>query len=213
TTARVLKTLLERLPENLKVEIVTTDSFLFPNEVLEMHNLMNRKGFPESYDIKTLIKFLIGIKSGIGFFRIPVYSHVEYDIIKGSYQEIKDPDVIILEGLNVLQVKKDSLTKSMYVSDFLDFSIYVDSRTEYIMKWFIERFLILKRTSFKQKNAYFYKYASLSDEDAVKIATDIWKQINEVNLIENILSTKSRAQLILEKDANHNINKIMMRKL
>ncbi len=213
TTARVLKTLLERSHEMPRVDIVTTDNFLYPNAVLESRNIMDKKGFPESYDIRMLIKFLIGVKSGIKLLRIPVYSHVEYDIVKGQYQEIRDPDVIILEGLNVLQVRKDGTTKSMYVSDFLDFSIYVDASIESLEKWFIERFLILKRTSFINEKSYFNKYASLGDEEAVKIASGIWKQINEVNLKENIISTRGRAQIILEKDQDHSIKNIWMRKL
>ncbi len=210
TTARVLKTLLERSSEKYSVVIVTTDNFLYPNKILRLRNIMNKKGFPESYNIKTLIKFLIGLKSGIKSLKIPVYSHLEYNILSGKYQEIKDPDIVILEGLNILQKQQNG---TMHISNFLDFSIYIDASLNSLRDWFVQRFLLLKRTAFINKNSYFNNYARISDEEAILKASSIWKDINEKNLINNILPTKGRADIILEKTNDHSVKSIMMRKL
>ncbi len=210
TTARVLKTLLERSKEKYNVVIVTTDNFLYPNRVLQMRNIMNKKGFPESYNIKSLVKFLIGLKSGTELLKIPLYSHLEYNILSGRYQEIKNPDIVILEGLNILQEKQGS---TMHISNFLDFSIYIDASLNSLREWFIQRFLLLKKTAFTDKNSYFNEYANIDDEEAILRGNRIWKEINEKNLINNIIPTMGRADIILEKSRNHSVKNIMMRKL
>ncbi|MHB8395939.1 MAG: type I pantothenate kinase [Thermoplasmataceae archaeon] len=216
TTSRLLKALLERLPGNPRVDLVTTDGFLHPNSVLERRNLMRRKGFPESYDLRALTDFLYRIKSGEPLVRSPVYSHLRYDIIPGKSIEVRSPEILILEGLNILQAHRDSKIeqeKPLYVSDFLDFSIYVDAKEEWIKKWFVERFQMLQQTAFRDPGSYFRTYAELSAEEAISTASMIWDTINGVNLRENIMQTKWRAQLVLEKGPDHSIQRILMRKL
>ncbi|UCZ55342.1 type I pantothenate kinase [Bacillus shivajii] len=216
TTARVIQALLSRWPNHPKVELVTTDGFLYPNHVLEEKGIMNRKGFPESYDTGKLVRFLADLKSGVSEVTAPVYSHLVYDIIPDKQQTITQPDIVIVEGINVLQVSKDRVTKEIpdvFVSDFFDFSIYVDADVKDIYDWYIERFKTLRNTAFQNPNSYFKRYASLSDEEAVNVASRIWREINEKNLYDNILPTKHRADLILEKGNNHSVQNVHLRKV
>lgn len=209
TTARLLQRLLSMHGSGRKVDLVTTDGFLYPKRILEERGLMKRKGFPESYAVKTLMDFMGQIKSGNPHVEAPLYSHLTYDIIPGQYQLVEQPDVLIVEGINVLQVSKEAHS---FVSDFFDFSIFVDAPETFIERWYVERFLMLRHTAFKNKDSYFHRYASLTDEEAVETAATIWKEINAVNLYDNILPTKRRAMLILQKDAQHRIQQIQLRK-
>ncbi|MBO8162413.1 MAG: type I pantothenate kinase [Brevibacillus sp.] len=216
TTARILQALLARWTNHPKVELVTTDGFLYPNRILEQKGLMKRKGFPESYDIRKLIEFMAHVKSGAPEVKAPVYSHLAYDILPDQYQIVRQPDIVIVEGLNVLQITRSKRQKhipQVFVSDFFDFSIYVDADEQDIANWYVERFKMLRHTAFQKPESYFHRYASLSDEEAAATATRIWQEINLVNLRENILPTKDRAQLILEKAADHSVQRVMMRKL
>ncbi|HEX6946672.1 MAG TPA: type I pantothenate kinase [Acidimicrobiia bacterium] len=208
TTSRVLQALLARWPHHPSVELVTTDGFLFPNAVLEERGLMDRKGFPESYDRSLLLDFVSRAKAGESGIEVPVYSHVRYDIVPGEKRVMERPDILIVEGLNVLQAGGSGA----FVSDYFDFSIFVDADVADIREWYVRRFLTLKDTAFKEPDAYFRRYAGLSDEEAREIALDIWSRINEVNLIENILPTRDRADLILEKAADHSIRRVRLRR-
>ena len=215
TTARILKELLARWPGNPKVELVTTDGFLFPNAVLEAQGLMERKGFPESYDVNALLAFLTDIKAGRPQVDAPVYSHLIYDIVPGEQQIIGQPDILILEGLNVLQ--SGDLPPHgeaiPFVSDFFDFSIYIDAEEAEVRRWYVERFMRLRETRFRDPKSYFHKYADLSDMEALATAQGLWDRINLVNLLENILPTRQRADLILRKGADHAIRQVALRKL
>jgi len=215
TTARILKELLARWPGNPKVELVTTDGFLFPNAVLEAQGLMERKGFPESYDVNALLAFLTDIKAGQPRVDAPVYSHLTYDIVPGERQTIEQSDILILEGLNVLQ--SGDLPPGgeaiPFVSDFFDFSIYIDAEEGEVRRWYVERFMQLRKTWFRDPKSYFHKYADLSDMEALATAQGLWDRINLVNLLENILPTRQRADLILRKGADHAIRQVALRKL
>ena len=212
TTARILRELLARWPEHPNVELVTTDGFLHARRILEERRLMGRKGFPESYDLPRLIRFLAEMKAGRSPVSCPVYSHLTYDIVPGEAMVIDRPDVVILEGLNVLQTgsRRDP---PVFVSDFFDFSIYVDAPEHDARRWYIERFLLLRATAFKEPESYFHRYAALSDEAAEQMAGEIWDAINGPNLRENILPTRERAHLILVKGPDHAVARIRMRKL
>lgn len=211
TTARLLQTLLSRWHTHQKVDLVTTDGFLYPNAVLEEKGIMNRKGFPESYDIKRLITFMGDIKSGKPNVRAPRYSHLTYDILQNEESVINNPDILIVEGINVLQVKKES---PLFVSDFFDFSIFIDADEKDIARWYIERFQLLRQTAFQNPKSYFHgRFSNLSEEEVHSAAKHTWKSINAKNLHENILPTKGRAQLILKKEADHSIQHIYLRKL
>lgn len=215
TTARILRELLSRWPGTPKVELVTTDGFLLPNAELDRRNLMSRKGFPESYDVRALLRFVTDVKSGHPEVRAPVYSHLTYDIVPGAEIVIRRPDVLIVEGLNVLQparVRADG-KQGIAVSDFFDFSIYVDARTEQVRKWYVHRFLRLRETAFTRPESYFHRYAMLSDGEAVATAERIWREINEINLVENVLPTRGRATLVLTKGPDHAVRRIRLRKL
>lgn len=216
TTSRIIQALLSRWPNTPKVELVTTDGFLFPNAKLEQKGLMGRKGFPESYDLKGLVRFLSELKSGKPLVEAPIYSHLEYDILPDKVQSISEPDIVIVEGINVLQVpkqKRNKQTPQIFVSDFFDFSLYVDAEEEEIKKWYVERFKILRNTAFQSPVSYFHRYADLKDDEAVDFALNIWNTINGLNLRENILPTKYRAHLILKKGRNHSVTGIKMRKM
>ena len=215
TTARILQALLARWPNHPKVDLVTTDGFLFPNAVLEARGLMKRKGFPESYDRRRLVKFVSDVKSGADEVSAPVYSHLAYDIMPGREQVVRKPDIMILEGLNVLQsgVGRAENYMPVFVSDYFDFSIYVDADEEHIRQWYVERFFTLRRTAFRNPASYFHRYAALSDEGAREKALSIWNEINAVNLRENILPTRTRAFLILEKGADHSVRRVTLRTL
>jgi type I pantothenate kinase len=215
TTARVLKELLQRWPSSPKVDLVTTDGFLLPNEVLRRENLMDRKGFPDSYDVGALLRFLSGIKSGQRNVRAPLYSHLTYDVLAGEFVTIDRPDILIFEGINVLQTRelpKDGKAVP-FVSDFFDFSIYIDAEEELIHKWYIDRFMRLRETAFRDPHSFFHRYASLSKDAALAIAESLWKNINLKNLHENIQPTRPRADLILRKGADHLIEEVALRKL
>jgi type I pantothenate kinase len=212
TTARILQTLLSRWPHHPKVDLVTTDGFLFPKAVLEDRGLMSRKGFPESYDQRRLVRFLTEIKSGEPNVTAPVYSHLTYDIVEGKEQAVCRPDVLIVEGLNVLQTG-DGRGARIYVSDFFDFSIYIDADEESIENWYVARFLKLRETVFRNPESYFNRYASLTREEAIEKARSIWREINGPNLRENIQPTRERAQLILRKGEDHRVEEVLLRKL
>lgn len=215
TTARVLKELLGRWPSSPKVDLVTTDGFLLPNEVLRRENLMERKGFPDSYDVGALLRFLSAIKSGQRDVRAPVYSHLTYDVMPGEVVTIDRPDILIFEGLNVLQPRE--LPKDgkfvPFVSDFFDFSIYIDADEELIHQWYITRFMRLRETAFRNPNSFFHRYSQLSEDAAHAIAEGLWSNINLKNLRENILPTRPRADLILRKGADHLVEEVALRKL
>jgi type I pantothenate kinase len=208
TTARILQALLARWPDHPKVDLVTTDGFLYPNAVLEARGIMHRKGFPESYDVRRLIRFLAEVKSGSGEVRAPVYSHLVYDIVPGELV-VRRPDILIVEGLNVLQT---SVGAEVVVSDFFDFTIYVDADEDDIESWYVERFLGLCRTLFQDEASFFHRYAELSHDEAVTTARAIWDAINHVNLVENVLPTRERADLILRKDAAHAVSSVRLRR-
>jgi type I pantothenate kinase len=216
TTARVLQRLLAAWPNHPKIALVTTDGFLYPNKVLEQKGIMNRKGFPESYDIRRLIQFLANVKSGKGRVSAPVYSHLEYDIIPNELQWIESPDIVIVEGVNVLQVRprQPQLQKepAIFVSDFFDFSIYVDAEEKDLQEWYIARFKSLRQTAFQNPDSYFHRYAHLSDEESEKFAAGIWNEINKPNLELNIMPTRFRASLILEKGSHHFVQSLKLRK-
>ena len=214
TTARVLREMLRRWPETPNVELVTTDGFLYPNAELERRGLMQRKGFPESYDRRALLRFVSAVKSGAEEVRAPKYSHLTYDIVPGEEIVVRRPDVLIVEGLNVLapaRVRADGRA-GLALSDFFDFSIYVDARTSYIEEWYVRRFQKLRSGAFADPASYFHRYADLSDEQARNTALDIWKRINEPNLTTNVLPTRGRAQLVLTKDADHSVTRMLLRK-
>jgi type I pantothenate kinase len=208
TTARVLQALLARWEHHPRVDLVTTDGFLYPNAELTRRNIMHRKGFPESYDRRALLRFVTAVKSGADVVCAPVYSHLLYDIVTGEMQAVRHPDILILEGLNVLQTGP-----TLMVSDLFDFSLYVDARIEDIEQWYISRFLGLRSTAFADPASHFHHYAKLNDQQAVVAAREIWRSINRPNLIENILPTRPRATLVLRKDADHSINRLRLRKL
>lgn len=215
TTARVLKALLSRWSNTPKVELITTDGFLYPNAVLQADGLMERKGFPESYDGTALIRFLSEIKAGKRQVQAPVYSHLVYDVVPNEYVTVDRPDILIVEGLNVLlpnRLPRDG--KSIpFVSDFFDFSIYLDADDDLLERWYVERFMRLRETAFRDPRSFFSKYATLTDEQAIETAKGIWHRINLPNLQENILPTRPRADLVLTKGASHRIERVALRKL
>ncbi len=215
TTARVLKELLQRWPSSPKVDLVTTDGFLLPNEALRRENLMERKGFPESYDVGALLRFLSAIKSGQPDVQAPLYSHMTYDVLPGAYVTIDRPDILIFEGINVLQTRDLPQDGKFvpFVSDFFDFSIYIDADENMVHHWYIDRFMRLRETAFKNPESFFHRYSQLSEEAARAIAEGLWANINLKNLRENILPTRPRADLVLRKGANHLIEEVALRKL
>ncbi|MEY9888348.1 type I pantothenate kinase [Catenulispora sp. MAP12-49] len=214
TFSRTLRDLLARSPEHPEVGLITTDGFLYPNTELERRGLMGRKGFPESYDQRAFLRFLSAVKSGQEAVEAPVYSHLVYDIVPGECVEVKRPDILLVEGLNLLQparTRADGRT-SLAVSDFLDFSIYLDARRSDLKTWYTDRFLALRSTAFSDPQSYFHKFASLSDEAARGLALEIWTSINERNLMDNILPTRGRARLVLLKGADHRVERVRLRK-
>jgi type I pantothenate kinase len=215
TTARVLQALLARWPNTPKVDLVTTDGFLYPNAVLEREHLMEKKGFPESYDLPSLLRFLSDVKAGRRPARAPIYSHLVYDVTPNHWVEVDQPDILIVEGLNVLQtgrLPRDGKAIP-FVSDFFDFSVYLDAREDVLQNWYVDRFLTLRGTAFRDPKSYFHRYSKLSDAEAVETATSIWSRINLVNLHENILPTRQRANLILKKGESHLVEEVALRKL
>ena len=215
TTARVLQALLARWPNTPKVDLITTDGFLYPNAVLTQEGLMEKKGFPESYDLPELLRFLSGIKAGRRPVRAPVYSHLVYDVVPNEWIEIDRPDILIVEGLNVLQagrLPKDGAAIP-FVSHFFDFSVYLDADQDVLRRWYVDRFLALRGTAFRDPKSYFHRYAKLTDAEAVETATSIWTGINLINLWENILPTRQRADLILKKEESHLVEEVALRRL
>jgi type I pantothenate kinase len=215
TTARVLQQMLAHWPEHPNVALVTTDGFLLPNAELERRGILHRKGFPESYDRRALLKFVIDIKSGRDEVEAPIYSHLVYDVLPDEKVVVKRPDIVIVEGLNVLQPARmrDDGRTGLAVSDFFDFSVYVDAALTDIKRWYVDRFLRLRETAFRDPASYFRKYAALSHDEAVDQATRIWDSINEPNLVQNVAPTRSRANLVLRKDADHSVRYVRLRKL
>jgi len=215
TTARILRELLARWPGTPRVELLTTDGFLYPNAELERRGLLERKGFPESYDRRGLLRFVAEVKAGKDEVSAPVYSHLTYDIVPGERIIVRRPDVLIVEGLNVLQpprVLNDGRT-GLAVSDFFDFSVYVDARVEDIKRWYVDRFLRLRETAFADPHSYFHRYAALTDEQARDTALGIWRTTNERNLVDNVLTTRGRANLVLTKGEDHGVRRVRLRKL
>ena len=215
TTARVLRALLARWPNHPRVDLMTTDGFLYPNEELQRRGIMNRKGFPESFNTARLLEFLASVKSGRGNAQAPVYSHFHYDIVPNKFIQIENPDILIVEGLNVLQPARLPRGGEAipFVSDFFDFSIYLDADPKLLEDWYVARFMRLRSTAFRDPGAYFHRYVSLSLEDAHARALEIWRTINQKNLEENILPTRQRASLILTKSAQHHVTSVALRKL
>ncbi|WP_062131587.1 type I pantothenate kinase [Demequina aestuarii] len=215
TTARVLRELMGRWPETPRVSLVTTDGFLYPNAVLRARGILDRKGFPESYDRRALRQFIADVKSGLPEVHAPVYSHLTYDIVPGERVAVRQPDVLIVEGLNVLQpaTPRDLDDTALAVSDYFDVSIYVDAQPHNVRRWYIDRFLQLRATAFTKPESYFHSYSSLSDEEATARAGEIWDAINAPNLARNIAPTRSRATIILAKGEDHQIESVRMRKL
>ena len=212
TTARVLKALLSRWPNTPKVDLITTDGFLYPNEVLLKEGLMDKKGFPESYDGASLLRFVAKVKAGERHVSAPIYSHLIYDVVADEQIIVDRPDILIVEGLNVLLPNKLG-TETPFVSDFFDFSIYLHAIEDDLEKWYVSRFMHLRQTAFRDPRSYFHKYADLSDAEATATAKSIWSRINLRNLHENILPTKARASLVLTKDSTHTIAQVALRKL
>lgn len=208
TTARLLQVLLQRWNTHPRVDLVTTDGFLYPGAELQRRGIMNRKGFPESYDQRALLRFVTDVKSGKLEVKAPVYSHTAYDRVPGEFVTVKQPDILIVEGLNVLQTGP-----TLMVSDLFDFSVYVDARTEDIEHWYIDRFLQLRHTAFRKPGAHFSHYADMGDEEAMSVARELWQSINLPNLVENILPTRVRASLVLRKANDHLVERVRMRKL
>jgi type I pantothenate kinase len=215
TTARVLRELMARWPETPSVELVTTDGFLHPNAELERRGLMYRKGFPESYDRRALVRFLAAVKAGQDEVRAPVYSHLTYDIVPDEHVVVRQPDVLIVEGLNVLQPARTTAAgeSTLWVSDYFDFSIYVDAQTTDVRQWYVDRFLSLREVAFAQPESYFHRFADLSDAEAITLAEATWDSVNAPNLEQNILPTRGRATLVLHKGADHTVERVRLRKL
>jgi type I pantothenate kinase len=214
TTARVLQALLARWPNMPKVDLVTTDGFLLPTAVLEREGLMDKKGFPESYDLRAMLRFLTDIKAGRRPSRAPIYSHLVYDVVPNQWIEVDRPDILIFEGINVLQAgrPKDG-SPILFVSDFFDFSIYLDADEAVLQTWFVDRFLSFRSKEFSDPKSYWHRYAKLTDAEAIETATSIWTRINLANLRENILPTRQRADLILKKSESHRVDEVALRKL
>jgi type I pantothenate kinase len=207
--------LLSRWPNHPRVMVVTTDGFLYPNAILEKLDLMNRKGFPESYDLNALLQFLIQVKSGDAIVKAPVYSHQSYDIIPDEFIEVDKPDILILEGLNILQtgLQKPGQQTPIFVSDFFDFSIFVDADLDVIQQWYVDRVVKFSQTAFQNPNNYFHYLSKMNSTEIVTFSKRIWQEINEVNLVQNILPCRERAQLILKKGLGHCVEQVKLRKL
>lgn len=215
TIARVLQEMLRRWPNTPRVELVTTDGFLYPNAELRRRGLMQRKGFPESFDRRRLLRFVSDVKAGVPEVRAPMYSHLTYDIVTNQQIVVRRPDVLIVEGLNVLappRARSDG-TSGLSVSDFFDYSVYVDASHDAIRNWYVNRFMELRSGAFADPDSYFHRYSDLTDAEAVKTATDIWDRINGPNLIQNVLPTRGRAKLVLTKNADHHVKRVLMRKI
>jgi type I pantothenate kinase len=213
TISRVLQALLSRWPDHPRVDLVTTDGFLLPNSVLDARGLGARKGFPESYDVRALLRFLADLKAGAPRVSAPVYSHLVYDVIEGEEVVVTSPDIVIVEGLNVLQVPPSRAGREeQFVSDFFDFSIYVDADEDDIHRWYTDRFMTLRDTAFVDERSFFHHFTKLADSEALAVANAVWREINAVNLRENVAPTRSRADLVLEKGPNHAVRRVRLTK-
>ncbi len=211
TTSRVLRALLARWPDHPRVDLVTTDGFLYPNAELERRGLMGRKGFPESYDVRRLVHFLRDVKAGSDEVRAPTYSHLTYDVLPPEHDAVvRRPDILIVEGLNVLQVSRGT---TAFVSDFFDLSIYVDADVADVRRWYVERFHTLRATVFQRPDSYFQRYADLTDEEATETALAIWQDVNERNLVANIAPTRARADVVLHKGPDHHVTEVRLRRI
>jgi type I pantothenate kinase len=208
TAARLVVRLLSSLRPEWRVELVTTDGFLMPNAALQERGILARKGFPESYDRRALVRFVADLKSGVSEVRAPVYSHLRYDIVEGEAQVVQAPDVVVLEGVNVLQRGSGRI----YVSDFVDFALYLDAEEDDVRRWYLERFLALRNGAFQRPESYFHRYAQLSDEEAVAVASGIWERTNRPNLLNNIQPTRPRADVVLEKGPDHFVSRVLLRR-
>lgn len=210
TTSRLLRTLIAQWPDRPSVELVTTDSFLYPNETLVERGIMDRKGFPESYDRRALVRFVAAMKAGADELSIPVYSHLSYDVVPGGAHVVRRPDILIVEGLNVLQAPPPG---SLAISDYFDFSIYVDARVEDVRQWFVDRLFALWRGAFTDQRSYFHQFTQLDEDEVAAFAHQVWRDINEVNLVSNILPTRARATLVLHKARDHSVQRIRLRRI
>jgi len=215
TFSRVLGEVLSRWADHPSVELVTTDGFLLPNKVLAEQGLLERKGFPESYDLRKMLDFMIALRQGAKTLKVPVYSHDSYDIVEDEFLEIRRPEILILEGLNLLQMQLPAGIRAprIFASDLIDFSIYVDAEEANIRKWYMERFMLLKTTAFRNPRSYFHSYAELGDEEGKAIALDMWERINLVNLVMNVAPTRERAQVVMQKGPDHRVQEIWLRKV
>ena len=215
TIARLLQAVLGRWPDHPRVDLVTTDGFLYPNAALEARGLMSRKGFPESYDVRALLEFLAALKAGEREVRAPVYSHLTYDIVEGGENVLRAPDIVIVEGVNVLQTpaRRGRTEASLVVSDFFDFSIYVDASEEDLEHWYVARLLVLRETSLNDPRSYFNFLTRSSEDDTRQFGSAVWREINLANLRENIAPSRERANLVLEKGADHRVRRVRLRKL
>jgi type I pantothenate kinase len=210
TVARLLRELLSRWSDTPRVELITTDGFLYPNAELERRGIMDRKGFPESYDRRALLKFVTNVKSGAEEVRAPFYSHIEYDIVPGAEVVVRRPDILIVEGLNVLQ---PPIGGRLALSDLFDFTVYVDARTHDIENWFVERFRSLREGAFSQEDSFFHRFAAIPEAEALEFARQVWRSVNEPNLKQNVQPTRSRATLVLRKGADHKVSSVLLRKI
>ncbi len=215
TFARVLAGVLSHWSDHPSVELVTTDGFLHPNQVLEERGLMERKGFPESYDLRQMLDFMIALRQGAPELKVPVYSHDSYNIVPNEFLEIRRPEILILEGLNLLQMHLPGGTKApkIFASDLIDFSIYVDAAEEHIRQWYVERFLLLKSTAFQNPRSFFHRFAEMADEQAQAFAVDVWERINLLNLVRNVAPTRERAQVVMQKGADHRVQEVWLRRV
>ena len=214
TTAKILTELIRVWPNHPKATLITTDGFLYPNAVLKEKKILSRKGFPISYDVKALMQFLKDVKNGVPHVKVPVYSHLTYDVVEGEFTDVDRPNVLIIEGVNVLQNGSDypEIRNRAFISDYIDFSIYVDANADNLLKWYIDRFLKLREKTFHDPTSYFHRYAQIPEDQAVFMAKLIWEAVNHVNLIENIKPCRSRANLVLEKGSTHMIESVYLKK-
>jgi type I pantothenate kinase len=215
TFSRVLAEVLSRWADHPTVELVTTDGFLYPNSVLEERGLMERKGFPESYDLRKMLDFMIALRQGAKTLQVPVYSHDSYDIVPHEFLEIRRPEILILEGLNLLQLNLlgGMRTPKIFASDLIDFSIYVDAEEAHVRQWYLERFMLLKHTAFKNPRSYFHRFADMKEEEAKAFATEVWESVNLVNLVTNVAPTRERAQVVMQKGLDHRVQEVWLRRV
>jgi type I pantothenate kinase len=215
TFSRVLAEVLSRWADHPTVELVTTDGFLFPNKVLEERGIMERKGFPESYDLRKMLEFMIALRQGAKTLKVPVYSHDSYDIVPNEFLEIRRPEILILEGLNLLQLNLlgEARTPKLFASDLIDFSIYVDAEESHIRQWYFERFMLLKNTAFRNPRSFFHRFSETSDEEAKAFAMDVWERINLANLVANVAPTRERAQVVMQKGFDHRVQEVWLRRV